>query len=80
MAQQSATWSWFRTSGRTVETVGDTIVVATDATNPIAGQVAIGGNDVERIMPSSISPMPDGLLNTLTKEGILDLLAYLIDH
>jgi putative heme-binding domain-containing protein len=28
-------------------------------------------------MPSKLSPMPEGLLNILTKEEILDLLAYI---
>ena len=34
-------------------------------------------DDIEEMKPSKISMMPPGLLDTLTKEDILDLLAYL---
>ena len=33
--------------------------------------------DIARREPSTVSPMPSGLLNSLTREEILDLLAYL---
>jgi putative heme-binding domain-containing protein len=33
--------------------------------------------DIESKMPSKVSPMPDGLVNTFAKEDILDLIAYL---
>ena len=33
--------------------------------------------EIEQKTPSEISIMPTGLLNTLTKEEILDLLAYI---
>jgi hypothetical protein len=34
-------------------------------------------NQVESIRPSTISPMPDGLINVLTLDEIKDLIAYL---
>ncbi len=34
-------------------------------------------DQIERMMPSNLSTMPAGLLNTLTREQILDLLAYI---
>jgi putative heme-binding domain-containing protein len=34
-------------------------------------------SDVAKRTPSKLSPMPEGLVNTLTKEEILDLLAYI---
>jgi len=34
------------------------------------------GKEVKRIEPSKISPMPQGLLNMMQKDEILDLVAY----
>ena len=46
--------------------------------NPLAPQrVEILKADITRREASKISPMPEGLINTLTKEEILDLLAYI---
>ena len=39
--------------------------------------VEIPLSEIAKREPSKISPMPTGLLNNLTKEEILDLLAYL---
>ena len=39
--------------------------------------VEVRKTDIARRVPSRVSPMPDGLLNNLTSEEILDLLAYL---
>ena len=39
---------------------------------------AATGKDIESIENSKVSPMPEGLLNTLQKDEILDLLAYLL--
>jgi putative heme-binding domain-containing protein len=49
--------------------------------NPLASCDAqvISKDDVEQVTRSRLSPMPSGLLNTLTEpEDVLDLLAYLI--
>ena len=46
--------------------------------NPLAPQrVEILKADITRREASKLSPMPEGLINTLTKEEILDLLAYI---
>jgi hypothetical protein len=36
--------------------------------------------DIQSIEPSSVSPMPEGLLNTLRAEEIQDLIAYLLSR
>ena len=47
-------------------------------TNPFTHEtVTIQRSDIQSSQISKISPMPPGLINTLTKEDILDLLAYL---
>jgi hypothetical protein len=33
--------------------------------------------NIERIRPATLSPMPTGLVNVLEKDEILDLIAYL---
>ena len=65
-------------TGRLVETSGDTDVVATSPTNPLADHVRINKKDVENVRPSRVSSMPDGLLNTLTQDDVLDLLSYML--
>ena len=37
----------------------------------------IATGDIEEVQPSRVSMMPNGLLDTLSDEEILDLLAYL---
>jgi putative heme-binding domain-containing protein len=51
----------------------DQLLLTTGSDEPI--QVA--QRDVVERKPSDVSPMPEGLLNVLTKEKILDLLAWL---
>jgi hypothetical protein len=43
-----------------------------------AETVKVDRKDVLSIEPSKTSPMPDGLLSSLTQEEVLDLLAYLV--
>jgi putative heme-binding domain-containing protein len=64
--------------GRLVETSGDAHVVAKNPANPLADHVRINKKDVDNIRPSRVSSMPDGLLNTLTEDDVLDLLAYML--
>jgi putative heme-binding domain-containing protein len=40
-------------------------------------QTKIAENEIEEIVPSKLSIMPEGLVNILTREEILDLVAYL---
>jgi hypothetical protein len=56
---------------------GDTIMINTDPTDPNQ-QTAIDRKEVASIEPSKVSPMPTGLLAPLTKDEILDLVAYII--
>ena len=61
--------------GRVVEESADSVVVRP---NPLeATTVSIKKSEIESREFSKISPMPAGLLNTFTKDEILDLLAYL---
>jgi putative heme-binding domain-containing protein len=62
-------------TGRLVEENDERLVLVT---NPLLGERAeIKKRDVAKRAPSKISPMPEGLVNILTKEEILDLLAYI---
>jgi putative heme-binding domain-containing protein len=40
-------------------------------------EVTLHANQIERLEPSKLSVMPEGLLNTLTREEVRDLLGYL---
>lgn len=47
-------------------------------TDPLTGQsVSVPRDEIEESRPSRTSPMPQGLLDTLTREEILDLIALL---
>ncbi len=56
---------------------GDALVLNTDLTDPNK-QVTIDRNTIEELIVSKTSPMPAELFNRMTKDEILDLLAYLI--
>ena len=56
---------------------GDVIVINTDLSDPNQ-RVTVNRNEIEQLVASKVSPMPAGLFNRMTKEEILDLLAYLI--
>jgi putative heme-binding domain-containing protein len=61
--------------GRIVEETEEQVVLRP---NPLAPEtVTVQKADIETRELSKTSPMPTGLLNTFTKEEILDLLAYL---
>ncbi|MBM3832838.1 MAG: c-type cytochrome [Verrucomicrobia bacterium] len=61
--------------GRVVEENDQRIALVA---NPLTqDQTRIRKSDVRKREPSKISPMPEGLVNILTKEELLDLLAYL---
>jgi putative heme-binding domain-containing protein len=62
-------------AGRVIEDSGGVLRVRTD---PLTGAVAeIKKDDIESQKPATISEMPQGAINVLTKEEILDLVAYL---
>lgn len=55
----------------------DSVMVGSDMFNP-AQTVKVDRKDILSIEPSKMSPMPDGLLSSLTQDELLDLLAYLV--
>jgi putative heme-binding domain-containing protein len=60
--------------GRVID-AGSNIAIETD---PLSGaRETIARSEIERMHSSTLSPMPEGLLNTLSREEILDLVAYL---
>ncbi|HEX8914501.1 MAG TPA: hypothetical protein VF796_19285 [Humisphaera sp.] len=66
-------------TGRIVNLNGDRVMVNTDLFDPIQ-QVAIDRNKVKSIELSKVSLMPEGLINYLKEEEVLDLLAYLVSR
>ncbi|HAB15348.1 MAG TPA: c-type cytochrome [Verrucomicrobiota bacterium] len=65
--------------GRVANLNDDSIMIATDMTDPNAF-ADVKRKDVKSIEPSKVSPMPEGLLNTLKEDEILDLLAFLLSQ
>jgi hypothetical protein len=46
--------------------------------NQLTGEkVEVKKSDVQKREPSKLSPMPEGLVSTLTRDEVLDLLAYI---
>jgi putative heme-binding domain-containing protein len=62
--------------GRIINLHGDTINLNTDMLDPNK-IVGVNRTQIESIEPSPVSMMPDGLLDTLHQDEILDLIAYL---
>ena len=56
---------------------GDAITVNTNMLNPSALE-NVNRNEIEEQKPSPVSMMPEGLLNTLKNDEVLDLVAYLL--
>jgi putative heme-binding domain-containing protein len=63
--------------GIVVNLKGDTIEINTDPLDPNQRK-SIDRKEIASIEPSKVSPMPTGLLNVLTKEEVLDLMAYIL--
>ena len=66
-------------TGRIVNYNGDTMSVMPDMLDP-NGLVNINAKHVESIEKSKVSMMPEGLLDTLKEDEILDLVAYLLSR
>jgi putative heme-binding domain-containing protein len=66
-----------RYRGMIVKRDGDTIQLAENLAEPDK-TVTIKKSDISRVTPSDVSPMPTGLLVTLSRDEILDLLAYIV--
>lgn len=62
--------------GRVVNLAGDRISISTDMLDPNK-QANVNRDRIDTIQPSKVSMMPEGLLDTLNPDEILDLVAYL---
>ncbi len=62
-------------TGRLMDQTADTIVIQPDPLSP--ERVAVRREDVEAVRPSKVSPMPEHLVDVLTADEVLDLIAYL---
>jgi putative heme-binding domain-containing protein len=62
--------------GRVVNLNGDTLLVSQNMLDP-GNLTGVNRNEVEEMFVSKTSMMPKGLLNTLTRDDVLDLVAYL---
>jgi putative heme-binding domain-containing protein len=62
-------------TGRVVEETGEKVVLYV---NPFTqDRTEVKKSDIKSRTPSKLSPMPEGLINTLTKDDILDMIAVL---
>jgi putative heme-binding domain-containing protein len=68
-----------RYKGMIVKREGDAIELAENLQEP-GKTVSIKRSDVDRMTPSDVSPMPTGLLVMLTRDEVLDLIAYLVSQ
>lgn len=66
-------------TGRIVNLNGDSIMINTDMMDPNA-LTQVNRNQVEATKPSTVSMMPEGLLNTMKQDEILDLLAFVLSR
>ncbi|MHB9005953.1 MAG: hypothetical protein ACYDC1_03400, partial [Limisphaerales bacterium] len=62
-------------TGRLISETDNEVVIETDWRTGTRTTVSRG--DLQRMRPANLSPMPEGLLSVLTRDEILDLLAYL---
>lgn len=65
--------------GRIANLNDETLMLATDMTDP-GGFTNIKRTDILSIETSKMSPMPEGMLNTLKEDEILDLAAFLMSR
>ena len=66
-------------TGRVINLGSDNITVNVNMFDP-NGNVRVYRKKVVSIEPSKISMMPEGLLNMLEKDEIMDLLAYVLSR
>lgn len=66
-------------TGRVVNLSGDSLSVCTNMLDP-NNQVHVDRHKIEEMKPSPVSMMPEGLLNTLKSDEILDLVAFLLSR
>jgi putative heme-binding domain-containing protein len=66
-------------TGRIVNLKGEKLMINTNMLDPTAS-VGVDRRHIEQMEPSKVSMMPEGLLNTLQQDEILDLMAYLLSR
>jgi putative heme-binding domain-containing protein len=66
-------------TGRVVNLSGNSLSVNSDMYDPNS-TVTIRRDQIEEMKPSAVSMMPDGLLNSLHRDEVLDLVAYLLSR
>ena len=66
-------------TGREISSVDEVVTLMTDPADP-AKRVHVKQADIVERSQSPVSTMPEGLLNTLNEQEILDLLAYLVSQ
>jgi putative heme-binding domain-containing protein len=66
-------------TGRVVNLHGDVMTINTDMRDPNA-LANVDRRRIEETKPSLVSMMPEGLLNTLDRDEVLDLVAYLLSR
>lgn len=66
-------------TGRIVNLNGENFIVNTNMLDP-NGLVNVDRRKIEEMKPSPVSMMPEGLLNTLSRDEVLDLAAYLLSR
>ena len=66
-------------TGRIINLAGDSYRVQTNMLDP-GTLVGVDRKQIDVMMPSKTSMMPKGLLNTLSEEEVLDLMAYLLSR
>ena len=64
-------------TGVVVNLSGDSVTINTDMLDPNQRE-SIDRKLVKSLEPSTISPMPPGMLNMMKEEEILDLVAYIL--
>lgn len=64
-------------TGRIVNLAGDSMRVNTDMFDPDQG-IGVDRKQIQSVDPSKVSMMPEGLINLLKQDEILDLVAYLV--
>jgi len=60
-----------------VNLANDSVQVNTDLTDPNQ-RIAVDRKRVVKMQHSKVSPMPEGLINMLKQDEILDLVAYVL--
>ena len=84
ISDQYASKTWITLDGRVVtgrvaNLSGDTLRINTNMLDP-AAMVNVDRTMIDEVTDSPVSMMPEGLLNTLSEEEMLDLMAYLLSR